>query len=633
VPRSFLPNSRLVFVLPAVPAVVAVVVAFSLSASYGVLIGAIALAWVGAVLARGDDRAFDPSRRRFLAALGLAGTASLVGGAAAGRALRGLTTPDPSAAIDEMARGMGSEALELVRRAYRPGRLGDLQLVLTPGSTSNYKEESLNLARRDPRSSHALPWMYAERVPIVVYAPGVLERSDHTERVTLADLAPTTARLMGFDAFVTPDGTALPGIAAPATPPRLIVTFVFDGGGWNVLQLWPDAWPNLRALMASGATYRNAITGSFPAVTAAAHATIGTGAFPRTHGITGHNIRDGQVVRKAYRRAGRADPSDILVPTLADAWTQATDQRAWVGELGWQVWHIGMLGRGGRPLGELPVGVYFDEAETHSWRPHHPTDYRLPAEVPPAEDLDGYVAAYASDPANRIDERFNPSELKSVCCNPPGTRYQGDLVKATLMSERPGFHGSTDLLYVNFKSPDYAGHTWNMESERTAIALQAVDEQLARMMAFLDGAFAPGECAVIVTADHGQCPTVEDMGGVRVDPIQLKVDLEREFGRSMLDLVAYVAPSEIYLNELALVDAGFTRDDVAAFLHDYTYEDNLGPYVRDAVVDDDRLAEPVFAAVLSTDYLARIEGADLTELGPGRYAADEDPLGLPPVTW
>ncbi|HSL15910.1 MAG TPA: hypothetical protein VK962_06480, partial [Actinomycetota bacterium] len=253
---------RLVLALSAVPVAVALVVGLSLSITYGVLVGAVALAWVVAVLARGNGRAFDPGRRRLLGALGLAGAASVVGAAALGRMLRGLMRPDPAPALDAMARQIGAEALELVRRAYHPDRLGDLQLVMTPGSTANYAPESVNLVRRDPRSSHALPWMYAERVPIVVYAPDVVRRLDNTDRVTLADLAPTTARLMRFDGFDAPDGTVLPGIARPETPPRLIVTFVIDGGGWNVLQRWRDAWPNLRGLMPRSATFRNAIVGS-----------------------------------------------------------------------------------------------------------------------------------------------------------------------------------------------------------------------------------------------------------------------------------------------------------------------------------------------------------------------------------
>ena len=152
------------------------------------------------------------------------------------------------------------------------------------------------------------------------------------------------------------------------------MTFVIDGGGWNVLDNFPDEWPNLKRLMGEGANYRNAIVGSFPAVTACAHATIGTGTFPSQHGITGHNIRDGKAPRKAYGTPGQADPGDILVPTLADLWSDQTDNRAWVGEIGYQVWHMGMLGYGGRnrPADAKPVGVYWAEDGSQQWEPHNP---------------------------------------------------------------------------------------------------------------------------------------------------------------------------------------------------------------------------------------------------------------------
>ena len=191
--------------------------------------------------------------------------------------------------------------------------------------------------------------MYLERIPLVVYGAGV-QPSDSEERVSLADVAPTIAELIGFDGFLDlgREGRPLPGISRQTDRPEIVVTFVIDGGGWNVLQEFPDAWPNLKRLMREGATFRNAIHGSFPAVTASAHATIGTGAFPRTHGITGHNLRDGTKARKAYGELGHAEPGDILVPTLADLWSDATDNRAWVGELGYQIWHLGMLGHGGR---------------------------------------------------------------------------------------------------------------------------------------------------------------------------------------------------------------------------------------------------------------------------------------------
>ena len=608
---------------------VAFVVVATGSTIAGLVAGGLVLAT--ALLVARDRTPHDPSRRRFLGVLGALGLAAVAAGTAAGAAVRKALRPDPAPAIHAMARTIGGDALELIRRTYRPGRSGDLQLILTPGSSSNYPQESTSLLPNDPRTSHALPWMYLERIPLVVYAPGLVEPSDGQERVTLADIAPTIANLIGFDGFEAVDGVALPRVPRPAVPPKVVVTFVIDGGGWNLLQQWPDAWPNLKRLMAGGAAFRDAIVGSSPAVTACAHATIGTGAYPATHGITGHNIRDGSGVRKAYGELGQADPTDILIPTLAERWVLETQERAWVGEIGYQVWHVGMLGVGGRPLGRAPVAVYYDENETGTYQPQNPDLYRMPDEVPPIERLAEYEE---QDPALDVDteyERFAP-KLRAVCCDPPVIRYQGDLIEATLESEGLGTRDVTDLLFINYKAPDYAGHVFNMLSPRTEAAMAAVDGQLGRLATFLEERFGDGGFALVVMADHGQCPNVDSTTeGVRLDPIQLQEDLVAEFGKSVFGLVQSVVPSEVYLNERALRDSGLTRADVAAWLREYTYGDNIGPYVRPTAIRRDRLDERPFAAVLPTDFLDELAGADLSAYGTGEYP-DEDP-GIPPVTW
>jgi hypothetical protein len=577
----------------------------------------------------GGDALPDPSRRRLLRlALGGLGAASLLGGTALGATIRRLTRPDPRPVLEAAARELGAEYLELVARAYHPERSGDLQLLVTPFSSSNYEQESLSLVPNDPRSSHAVVWMYGERVPIAVWAPGLVEPQDHAERVTLADLAPTTAALIGFEDFGAADGVPLPGIEAPATGPRVVVTFVIDGGGWNVLRRWPDAWPNLRRLLREGAAYRNAISGSFPAVTASTHATIGTGAFPRTHGITGHNVRRGGGPVKAWGEPGRVDPSFLLEPTLADRWAEATGDRAWVGEIGYQVWHLGMLGRGGRPLGEAPVGVFWDENGGGGWKPHHPELYRLPHAVPDPARLDELSAGYGPPPASPYD----PTGKKAMCCFPPVVRYQGELIEAAFDSEPIGQDEVADLLYLNFKAPDYSGHIYNMDDKRQAEVLGAVDEEIGRLADLLLQRFGPGGFAMIVTADHGQCPEIDANGGVRIDPIQLEEDLRREFGKSVFGLVQAVAPSEVYLSRNALVDAGYTAEDVAAFLADYRYGQNIGPYIRAAAIRRDRLDAPTFAAVLPTSFIADLAERDLGEYGDTAYP-DADPGGVPPADW
>jgi hypothetical protein len=394
----------------------------------------------------------------------------------------------------------------------------------------------------------------------------------------------------------------------------VIVTFVIDGGGWNFLLEWPDHWPVLKRLMREGQLHREGWVGSFPAVTASAHATIGTGALPRRHGISGHNVRIDGVVRKAYGTAGEADPADLLVPTLADVWAEESGGSAWVGEIGYQVWHLGMMGRGRRSSDAPPVGVYWDE-RANVWAPHHPDAYRLPAAPPDREALSRYLRErFGTEEGERLDREGG----KLVRCTDPIVAFQGDLIEAAFASEPIGRSGRTDLLWINYKAPDYAGHTWNMQDVRTAEAMRSVDRQLGRLARLLDRSF-PGEHVLIVTADHGQCPLPDDAGGVRIDPIQLNEDLRRAFDVTPFDLIEFVAPSEIFLSRRALRDAGLSTDDVAAFLRDYRYRDNIGWYIAEEAIQRDRMDVRPFAAVLSTDYVQALGGRPVAGFGSGAY--------------
>jgi hypothetical protein len=252
--------------------------------------------------------------------------------------------------------------------------------------------------------------------------------------------------------------------------------------------------------------------------------------------------------------------------------------------------------------------------------------------VPPVSVFDAHRSAYADPGIDDELARFLPAN-RAMCCSPPIIQYQGDLIEATIGSEALGTHGGTDLLFVNYKAPDYTGHVYNMLSEREEIAVAAVDDQLGRLANQLLDAYGAGNFALIVTADHGQCPTVDTLGGVRVDPIQLAADIEREFGRSPFGLVQSVVPSEIYLDERAMFDVGVTRDDIAAWLRDYRYGENIGPYVTDDAIEESRTDERAFAAVLSTDFLERLRHADPSAYGDGRSWADADFTGVPDVTW
>jgi hypothetical protein len=171
-----------------------------------------------------------------------------------------------------------------------------------------------------------------------------------------------------------------------------------------------------------------------------------------------------------------------------------------------------------------------------------------------------------------------------------------------------------------------------MEDPRQAEVLGAVDGELGHLADLLMDRFGPGGFVLVVTADHGQCPQIDAHGGVRIDPIQLEEDLKREFGTSVFGLIQAVVPSEVYLDPLALADACCTAEDVAAFLADYRYGDNIGPYIRPDAIRHNRLRSTAFAAVIPAGFIADLAGRDLGDYGGTRYL-EADPGGLPAITW
>jgi hypothetical protein len=120
----------------------------------------------------------------------------------------------------------------------------------------------------------------------------------------------------------------------------------------------------------------------------------------------------------------------------------------------------------------------------------------------------------------------------------------------------------------------------------------------------------------------------DDAGGVRLDPIQLRDAIEGEFG-GLFDPVQEVVPSEVYLFPDKLRDAGADLEDVAAFLGDLTYRQNLGPYVPASAIEQGSLDRKEFAAVFATPFLDELLRSDVSTFGRGEYATGDVDPGIP----
>ncbi|MEQ1918085.1 MAG: alkaline phosphatase family protein [Elusimicrobiota bacterium] len=97
-----------------------------------------------------------------------------------------------------VAGAAGTPFDEQIRRSYDPGRSGDLLAIMG---------RNVLLGEAPPGTSHGTPWDYDARVPLVFWGRGVLAGRVEAPAATV-DLAPTLARLLGFD-YPPGDGSAV----------------------------------------------------------------------------------------------------------------------------------------------------------------------------------------------------------------------------------------------------------------------------------------------------------------------------------------------------------------------------------------------------------------------------------------
>jgi arylsulfatase A-like enzyme len=473
----------------------------------------------------------------------------------------------PLPSFEEQACSLPRPWLERVQRGYFQPRSGQISILpRTP----------IYMASGGGGWSHSGPWPYLVDVPIVFYGPGFVKPVGEVGRpVTTADIAPTLMTLMhGFyrsEGHPLEEVARISGQSISKGSPKLILTIVWDGGGWNVLNQWPDDWPNLARLMKEGVTYTNATVGSSPSVTPATHTTLGTGDFPWVHGITGVPVRDenGEVVDAFLK----GESSRFLqVPTMAERWDTQNGNRALVGMIGYEPWHLGMIGQGAeRPGGDKDDAAWLN-IETNAWITN-PDHYRLPPDLAATDGLDrdlrqldardGQVDGAWRDNAI-LDQQDRLEET------PAFIRYHTRGLENVIKGEGYGRDGITDLMFTNYKQIDRVGHYFNMASDEVHDSLIESDKVLGELVSFLDKDVGRDNYVIALTADHGQQPDETALDAYGIDPRQVEADINDRFG----PITRAVWPTEVFLLDDEMAKRDVSVDEVARFLGDYRLREN-----------------------------------------------------------
>ena len=525
--------------------------------------------------------------------------------------------------MDAMADAIGAPIMESIKRGHVPGRSAEVFLVPKPHHYLAGDWDLTTLGTDTPwmSTAHPSPWAYTARVPMIFYGPGYAPAGEKSyEEVTIADVAPTYAEVLGVEGLDA-TGRPLPEITPGRKKPKVIFSVVIDGGGWNALQEHPDSWPTIAELEDQGTSYLNATIGSAPSITGALHATFGTGVFPETHGLPGNQMRapDGENVDTWLENA---DGRYLEAVTVSELWDEQNDNKPLVGTVSYEGWHLGMIGKGSlRDGADKDVAALWD-LEANSWWTNEDY-YELPdalAETDLAR-LESYEEGL--DPRDGLDDGawygHSLDELQEDNVRPGSpafTRFTGDAVIETMRETKLGADDVTDMFWVEMKMPDFAGHLWNMINPEQADVLRETDRQIARFKAELDRTVGRGNYLLMVSADHGQQPLPDYVGGWRINTNEFEADIEAEFG----DVVEKSSPIDVYMDMDALEEEGIDLDEVAEWVAGYTIGENVPEY-RPGLdrVPESRMDDTVFAGAFSADYLQGLDADKIESFGDSDY--------------
>src|SRR5687767_3591256 len=339
-------------------------------------------------------------------------------------------------------------------------------------------------------------------------------------------------------------------------PIRLVVIVVLDQFRADYLTTFASHWRDgFRTLLTHGAVFTRAAYPYMHTDTCAGHFTIGTGTFPRTHGMVSDLWWDPDAKRNiectdddlspivTYGLPAKLGKSGrrSLVPSLADELraqrrgtrvvTLSMKARSAIGLAGHAgdavTWFEEGAGVGAfvtaRAFAPEPVAAVKAFVTRHSfeddfgkvWTPRDsPATYRnrdagvgerprapwtglFPHEIKGATNArDDAVALWRQSP-------FSDAYL---------ARMAVDLIDAFALGRRDG----TDFLGIGFSSTDTVGHPFGSASRELEDTIARQDDALGRLIAHLDAAVGRRNYVLALSADHGVDDVPMIAGGYKV---------------------------------------------------------------------------------------------------------------------
>ena len=385
--------------------------------------------------------------------------------------------------------------------------------------------------------------------------------------------------------------------------PKLMVVISVDGLRADLLTRYNEAFTaGFNRLVEDGLYYPRGLQDHGITVTAAGHATIGTGVFPSRHGIITNFWRyfDGDSLRSTlaigdttvnivgFPDAYGASPVHLQMPGLAD-WLLDSDPESRVvsvsgkdraailmaakakGHVYWVNDDFGGFSTSTYYRDSLPQWVndfnsgivedYFQPV----WDCSVPEEFRFLSR-PDSATYEGEYNTFPYDAEEIIADRDlnDPSVAVGWMENQPLVdKLVLEFAKEAVGALDLGTSGSIDFLAVGLSATDRIGHRFGPLSLEQFDNLYRLDKELGAFMDFLDQKVGPDNYVISFSADHGFAnqPEYELEGGpgYRVGEEDIQV-LRQQIGQmfATLEPDSLTGAVEKFLEDLEYIDRVYT---------------------------------------------------------------------------
>ena len=387
-----------------------------------------------------------------------------------------------------------------------------------------------------------------------------------------------------------------PAAQSAASRPRLLVIVVVDQMRADYLTRLNGRFTGgFRRLLDEGAIYDETYYPYLNTVTCAGHATIGTGALPKTHGAimnqwfdrAGDRVRtctvDRTVSTYTYGEAttGSGHSAAALhVPTMAERlqtrWpkarvvTMSMKPRSAVMLGGRKATAVTWFGEAGgaqsstafgppRPEVARYVAAHpYTAARGDVWQRLLPIDTYTGIDDGVGERPDpGWTPLFPHPIAGTAAQHFAHNWLES----PWSDAWLGPFAETAIRDFHLGEDDTPDVLGVSFSATDLVGHSFGPDSHEVQDTLLRLDRVLGSLLTTLDATVGRGRYALALSADHGvarvpEAAVADGQPGGRIPFEQVRTTVERALG-ALGDgpRVRHVEYTQVYLTTAARAKA------------------------------------------------------------------------------